>query len=46
VSLPARLQKSVEVNGRTVGLRLTAASLRIERATLWSSVSLQVTDRQ
>jgi hypothetical protein len=46
VSFPARLQKSVEVNRRTVGLRLTAQSLRIETATLWSSVSLQVTDRQ
>jgi hypothetical protein len=45
VSLPARLQTSVEVSRRTVGLRLTAESLRIESATLWSSVSLQVTDR-
>jgi hypothetical protein len=42
VSLPARLQKSVKVNQRTVGLRLTANSLRIEAATLWSSVSVQV----
>lgn len=42
VSLPARLQKSVKVNQRTVGLRLTAESLRIETATLWSSVSVQV----
>jgi hypothetical protein len=42
VSLPARVQKSVKVNQRTVGLRLTAKSLRIEAATLWSSVSVQV----
>jgi hypothetical protein len=42
VSLPARLQKSVKVNQRSVGLRLTAESLRIENATLWSSVSVQV----
>jgi hypothetical protein len=42
VSLPARLQKSVKVSQRTVGLRLTAESLRIETATLWSSVSVQV----
>ncbi len=42
MSLPARLQKSVKVNERTVGLRLTANSLRIEKATLWSSVSVQV----
>ncbi len=42
VSLPARLQKSVQVGQRTVGLRLTAQSLRIETATLWSSVSVQV----
>ncbi len=42
VSLPARLQTSVKVNQRTVGLRLTAESLRIESATLWASVSVQV----
>lgn len=42
VSLPARLQKSVMVNQRRVGLRLAAESLRIETATLWSSVSVQV----
>jgi hypothetical protein len=42
VSLPARLHKSVKVNRATVGLRLTAESLRIETATLWSSVSVQV----
>jgi hypothetical protein len=42
VSLPARLQKSVRVSHRTVGLRLTGESLRIEPATLWSSVSVQV----
>jgi hypothetical protein len=42
VSLPARLQKSVTVSRRSVGLRLTAESLCIETATLWSSVSVQV----
>lgn len=42
VSLPARLQKSVTVNRRTVGLVLAAESLRIETAALWSSVSVQV----
>jgi hypothetical protein len=42
VSLPARLQKSVKVGGRIVGLRLTAESLRVETATVWSSVSAQV----
>jgi hypothetical protein len=42
VSLPARLQKSVKVGQRTVGLRLTAESLRVETGTLWSSVSVQV----
>jgi hypothetical protein len=42
VSLPARLQKSVKVGQRTVGVRLAAESLRIETATLWSSVSVQV----
>jgi RNA polymerase sigma factor (sigma-70 family) len=42
VSLPARLQKSVKVSQRTVELQLTAESLRIETATLWSSVSVQV----
>jgi hypothetical protein len=45
VSLPARLQKSVKVSQRTVGLRLAAESLRIETATLWSSVSVQVETR-
>jgi hypothetical protein len=42
VSLPARMQKSVKVNESTVGLALKAESLRIETATLWSSVSVQV----
>jgi len=42
VSLPAHLQKSVRVNQSSVGLRLTAESLRIETATLWSSVSVEV----
>jgi hypothetical protein len=42
VSLPARLQESVKVGQRTVGLRLTAESLRVETGTLWSSASLHV----
>ena len=42
VSLPARLQKSVKVSHRAVGLRLKAESLRIETRTLWSSASVQV----
>lgn len=42
VSLPARLQKSVKVHQSTVGLRVTAESLRIKAATLWSSASVQV----
>ena len=42
VSFPAHLRKSVKVNQRTVGLRVTAESLRIETATLWSSASVQV----
>ena len=42
VSLPARLQKSVKVSQRTVELQVTAESLRIETATLWSSVSVRV----
>jgi hypothetical protein len=42
VSLPARLQKSVKVGQRTVELKLTAGSLRVETRTLWSSVSVQV----
>jgi hypothetical protein len=42
VTLPARLRQSVKVNQRTVELRLKAESLRIEHATLWSSVSVQV----
>jgi hypothetical protein len=42
VHLPARLQESVVVNKRPVGLGLTALSLRIDTATLWSSVSVQV----
>jgi hypothetical protein len=42
VRLPARLQNSVKVNRRTVGLRLAAESLRIETATLWASISVQV----
>jgi hypothetical protein len=42
VSLPAQLRQTVKVNQHRVGLRLTAQSLRIETATLWSSVSVQV----
>jgi hypothetical protein len=42
VSFPTHLHKSVKVSQRTVALRLTAESLRIERATVWSSVSAQV----
>jgi hypothetical protein len=42
VSLPARLHKSVKVHQSTVGLRVTAESLRIKDATLWSSASVQV----
>lgn len=42
VDLPARLQESVLVNQRPIGLRLTAESLRVDTATLWSSVSVQV----
>lgn len=42
VNLPTRLRESVLVNGHAVGLRLKAESLRIERATLWSSASVEV----
>ena len=42
VDLPARLQESVRVNQRAIGLRVTAESLRIETATLWSSARVQV----
>jgi hypothetical protein len=42
VSFPARLKHSVNLNDRPVGLRLTAESLRIERATFWSIVSVRV----
>jgi hypothetical protein len=42
VGLPARLQQAVRVDGRTVALRLKAESLRVERALLWSSVTVQV----
>jgi hypothetical protein len=45
VSLPARLQKSVKVSRFDVGLQLAAESLRVESATLWSSVSVQVQTR-
>ena len=42
VSLPAWLRQEVKVDGSTVGLRSKAESLRVETATLWSSVSVQV----
>jgi len=42
VDLPAQLQESVQVNKRPIGLRLTAESLRVETATVWSSVSVAV----
>jgi hypothetical protein len=45
VDLPARLQESVMVNRRPIGLRLTAESLRIGTSTLWSSASVQVQTR-
>jgi hypothetical protein len=46
VSLPARLQKSVKVGQRNVELGLTAKGVRVEAATLWSSVSVQVQNGQ
>lgn len=42
VHLPARLQQSVMVNDRPVGLSVKAESLRIDHATLWSSASIEV----
>ncbi len=45
VDLPAKLQESVMVNKTPIGLRVTAESLRIETATLWSSVSVLVQTR-
>jgi hypothetical protein len=45
VDLPARIQESVMVNKSPIGLRLTAESLRVETATLWSSMSVQVQTR-
>ncbi|MEO8500092.1 MAG: hypothetical protein ABI565_04200 [Vicinamibacteria bacterium] len=45
VDLPARLQESALVNQRPIGLRLSAESLRVDTATLWSSVSVQVLTR-
>ena len=45
VDLPARLQESVLVNERPIGLRLTAETLRVETATLWSSATVQVQTR-
>jgi len=45
VDLPARLQQSVLVNQRPIGLQVTAESLRVDTATLWSSVSVQVQTR-
>jgi hypothetical protein len=45
VTFPARLHEEVKVNERPVGLRLTAESLRVKAATLWTSVSVQVQAR-
>jgi hypothetical protein len=45
VDLPARLEESVTVNRSPISLRLTAESLRIDTATLWSSASIQVQPR-
>lgn len=45
VDLPARLQESVLVNERPIGLRLTAEDLRVETATLWSSATVQIQTR-
>lgn len=42
VSLPAHLQKSARVGEATVDVRLIARSVRVETATLWSSVSVEV----
>lgn len=42
VSFPARLQKSVKVDGHVVGLGLAAESVLVESAILWSSVSFTV----
>jgi hypothetical protein len=42
VTFPARLHEVVKVNERPVGLRLRAESLRVQSATLWTSVSVQV----
>jgi hypothetical protein len=45
VTFPARLHQEVKVNERPVGLRLKAESLRVQAATLWTSVSVQVQPR-
>ena len=45
VTFPARLHEVVKVNERPVGLRLRAESLRVQSATLWTSVSVQVQAR-
>ena len=42
VTFPARLHEVVKVNERPVGVRLKAESLRVQSATLWTSVSVQV----
>ncbi len=42
ITLPTHLRQSVKVDERIVGLRITAQSLRIETATLWSSMSVEV----
>lgn len=45
VRLPARMHQSVKVNRSVVRLALKAGMLRIDTATLWSSVSVQVETR-
>lgn len=42
VRLPAGLRESVEVGNRTVAVSITARSLRVESATLWSSAAVDV----
>ncbi|HEY6548588.1 MAG TPA: hypothetical protein VI589_11810 [Vicinamibacteria bacterium] len=42
VRLPARVEKSVEVGDRTVGLAVAAGQLRSSSALLWSSASVRL----
>jgi hypothetical protein len=42
VSLPAHLRKAVRVGNRMVDLSVSARSLRVEAATLWSSAAVEV----